>query len=301
VKVTRREWHSLVIGGLVAAPLARVTRGQAARINSTFAGVRIGAQSYSFRDRSLDATITAMRDIGLGFCELWQSQVETPQAVGVPPGRRNATREEIRQWRLTVPMAFFREIRQKFDAAGILLTAYNLSFRDDFTDDEVARGFEMAKALGVDVITASSNVTTAAKVDPFAKAAGIKVAFHNHSNLQPNEFARPDDFAEAMKKTSAMININLDIGHFTAANFDAVEFLDAHHDRILSIHIKDRKRNQGDNVPFGEGDTPIIPVLRRLRDRKWDIPAHIEYEYRAQDTVAEVRKCFEYCKAALQT
>jgi putative ABC transport system substrate-binding protein len=58
-------------------------------------------------------------------------------------------------------------------------------------------------ALGVDVITASSPVTMAARVDPFAKRAGIKVAFHNHSTLQPNEFARPDDFATAMKDTSA--------------------------------------------------------------------------------------------------
>jgi sugar phosphate isomerase/epimerase len=298
VTLTRREWHALVVGGLVAGPLARVTWGQ--HLNSTVAGVRLGAQSYSFRDRSLDATIAAMQDIGLGFCELWQNQVETTQAVGTPAAGVSR-RVQLREWRLTVPLDFFKEIRRKFDQAGITLTAYNLSFRDDFTDEEVARGFDMAKALGVDVITASSNVTTAAKVDPFAKKAGIKVAFHNHSNMQPNEFARPDDFAAAMKDTSAMININLDIGHFTAANFDAVAFLDEHHDRILSIHLKDRKRDQGDNVPFGEGDTPIIAVLRRLRDRKWNIPAHIEYEYRGQDTVQEVRRCLDYCRKALET
>ena len=104
------------------------------------------------------------------------------------------------------------------------------------------------------------------------------MAFHNHSDLKPNVFARPDDFAAAMKDTYTMININLDIGHFTAANFDAVEFLDAHHDRILSVHIKDRKRNQGDNVPFGDGDTPIVPVLRRLRDEAGH-PAQIEDEH----------------------
>jgi hypothetical protein len=52
-------------------------------------------------------------------------------------------------------------------------------------------------------------------------------------------------------------------------------------------------------VPFGEGDTPIPAVLKRLRDRRWPIPAQIEYEYKGTDTIAEVKRCFEYCRKAL--
>src|SRR5919106_1147313 len=48
-------------------------------------------------------------------------------------------------------------IADKFKAAGIDLYAYNYSFRDDYTDAEIERGFDMAKALGAKVITASSN------------------------------------------------------------------------------------------------------------------------------------------------
>ena len=68
----------------------------------------------------------------------------------------------------------------------------------------------------------------------------------------------------------------------------------------MSLHIKDRRRDQGPNVAFGEGDTPIVAVLQRLRDRKWDIPAQIEYEYRGEDTVAEVTKSLDYCRRALE-
>jgi len=93
--------------------------------------------------------------------------------------------------------------------------------------------------------------------------------------------------------------VNLDIGHFTAANFDAVDFLDKHHSRIVTLHIKDRKKNQGDNVTLGEGDTPIKPVLQLLKKKQYRIPANIEYEYKGADTVAEVRKCLDYCKQAL--
>jgi sugar phosphate isomerase/epimerase len=294
--ITRREWHAMMVGGLVAGPILRLG---ASRPDSTVAGVRIGAQSYSFRDRGMDGLIAGMTDAGLGFCELWQNHVEPKQFEAATTGPEK--REALRTWRLTVPLDEFRAVRRKFDAAGIRLTAYNFSFRDDFTDAEIARGFEMAQALGVPVITASSNVTTAARVDPFAQKYRISVGFHNHSDKKPNEFSGSEDFEAAMKGTSKMIAINLDIGHFVAAGHDPVPFLDAHHDRIVSIHLKDRKK--GDpvaNLPFGEGDTPITTVLQRLRDKHWNIPANIEYEYNGTDTIAEVRRCFEYCQQALK-
>jgi sugar phosphate isomerase/epimerase len=122
---------------------------------------------------------------------------------------------------------------------------------------------------------------------------------HNHSNIKPDEFARPEDFAAAMEGMSDYIAINLDIGHFTAANFDPVAYLNGHHKDILTLHIKDRKKDQGPNVPFGEGDTPIKEVLQTLKTKKYKIPAMIEYEYKGTDTIAEMKKCLDYCKEAL--
>jgi sugar phosphate isomerase/epimerase len=284
-------------GGLLAVP---VLRAQGQQPRSVVAGVRLGAQSYSFRDRPLDELVIAMQTVGLGFCELWSTHVESAQVIGAPQGMdRTARRELLRKWRLGVPLDHFAAIRKQFAAAGITITAYNLSFVDDFSDDEIARGFEMAKALGTDVITASSTLSVVPRVAAAADRAGMRVAFHNHSNIRPNEFATPENFAAALQASPRMA-VNLDIGHFTAANFDALAYLDAHHDRILSLHIKDRRRDQGPNLPFGEGDTPIVAVLQRLRDRRWDIPAQIEYEYKGGDTVAEVTRCYEYCRRALE-
>ncbi len=48
-----------------------------------------------------------------------------------------------------------RGIRKKFDDAGIDLYAFNYSFRDEFTDEQIEKGFLMAKAMGVTRITAS--------------------------------------------------------------------------------------------------------------------------------------------------
>lgn len=275
--------------------LASVAATAAPRINSVVNGVAIGAQSYSFRDRPLDDCIAAMQKIGLGYVELFTGHVEPKIDV-----RKEGGREEIRKWRLSKEaLTRAAEVKKKFSDAGIELHAYNYSFREDFTDAEIERGFEMAKIMGVKKITASSNVTTARRVDPFAKKAKIFCGMHNHSRIVPNEFATPEDFTAAMQGMSKYICVNLDIGHFWAANFNPVDYLTQHHDRIVTLHIKDRRKNQGDNMVFGQGDTPIKEVLQVLKKNKWKIPAMIEYEYKGADTVAEVQKCFDYCKQAL--
>jgi sugar phosphate isomerase/epimerase len=280
--LSRRDFHRLALAAVPAAAAS-------AKPNSKIHGVQIGAQSYSFRDRSLDEAIKGMVEVGLSECELWSGHVE-PEKAG---------RAALREWRTTVPMDVYKGVRKKFDDAGILLYAYNYSFRDDFTDAEIERGFEMAHALGVIRLTASSTVPCAKRVDPFAAKHKIYVGMHGHDSTKPGEFATPKSFEDAMAGSSKYIAINLDIGHFTAAGFDAVDYLKKQHKHIVTLHIKDRKKDHGANLPLGEGDTPIKEVLQTLKEHRWDIPANIEYEYKGADTIEEVKKCYEYCKAAL--
>jgi sugar phosphate isomerase/epimerase len=250
--------------------------------------VTIGVQSYSFRDRSLEDAIAGMQKLGLTSCELWQGHLEP----------RRVPREELRRWRETVEMDFFHRVRDQLAKASINLSAYNISFRDDFSDAEIERGFEMAQALGAPSITSSSNVATVARIAPVATRQKMLVAVHNHSRIDPNEFATVASLTGALAQ-SPIIAVNLDIGHFTAANEDAVAFLTAHHERITTLHLKDRKRDQGANLEFGAGDTPIVPVLKLLQEQGWPIPANIEYEYKGGDSVEEVGKCLAYCRRAL--
>lgn len=301
---SRRDFGKLAIAGL---PLSGLALQGASRINSRIDGVLIGAQSYSFRDISLEDAIKAMVDIGLGACELFAQHIEFLGSPAIPTGpsqrgpeARKAREDEARKWRLTAPLSTFKDVRKKFDNAGIALVGFNYSFRDNYSDEEIDRGFQMAKALGVDTITASSTVSVAKRVAPYADKYKTKVAFHGHSNIKdPNEFAKPESFAEALK-LSKQFRINLDIGHFTAAGYDPVSYIQEQHDKIVLLHLKDRKKNEGANVPWGEGDTPIKQVLQLLKDKKYPIPALIEYEYKGAGTSPEeVRKCFEFCKKAL--
>jgi sugar phosphate isomerase/epimerase len=292
--ISRREAGKILVAGTAGVLLAEKSIFAAPKVNSVVRGVTIGAQSYSFRDRPLDAAIQGYLTVGLSECELYQGHVEPENLKG----------EALRKWRLTVPMSHFHEVRQKFDKAGIELYAYNYSFRKDFTHDEMDRGFQMARALGVKYITASSNVSLAHQVDLLAQKYKITVGFHGHDDTRdPDEFSTADSFERALKGASPYLGINLDIGHFTAANQDAVSFLRKYHEKMVTLHIKDRKKNHGDNLPFGEGDTPITAVLHLLRDNHWKIPANIEYEYgeKGMDTIAEMKKCYAYCRKALES
>lgn len=292
--ISRRHAGRLLLGGCAAAVAPLPWISGAPRIDSVVRGVQIGAQSYSFRGLSFDDCIKAFQTTRLGECELWEGSI-------VPP---NVGKADLTKWRLEVPLDYFRQVRKRFDDAGVLLYAYNYSFRKQFTDQEIDRGFQMTRALGLKYITSSSNISMAHRIDRFAQKYKIVVAFHNHSKLdRPDDFSTAATFARALEGASPYLGVNLDIGHFTAAGGDPVAYLQEHHDRIVTLHIKDRKKNNGPAVPFGEGDTPIIPVLRLLRDRRWKIPANIEYEYGRPglDPVVEVAKCYAYCRKALES
>jgi sugar phosphate isomerase/epimerase len=299
--ITRRDWNKLALTGLLGAALPATAWGFG-RSPGRPGGVELGVQTYSFRDRSLDEAIEAMRTIGLTSCELWSAHLEPSELRRRVMAREPGAMDELRKWRVTTPLDEFRAVRQKLDQAGIRLNAFNHSFRADMTDEEIDRGFEIAKALDAPVITSSSTRPAVERFLPFARRHGMKVGLHNHSNIRPEEYATPQDWHEVVELAAkAPLAINLDIGHYTAAGFDPVATLRRHHQHIVALHIKDRKTDQGPNVAFGEGDTPIREVLLLLRDQQWAIPANIEYEYKGEDTVEEVRRCFDYCRRILES
>ena len=299
--LTRREFGALTLSSLA---LPSVLRAQ------TVAGVRLGVQTYSFRELMrppggdlVEPVIAAMKECGLSECELWAPQIEPASPFGrgrATPEQAQQAREAVKTWRLETPIDHFRTIRRKFESAGMSIYAFNYSPNGSFTDAEIDRGFEMAKALGAEIITASATLEAARRMVPFAAKHKMPVAMHNHSMVNdPNEFATTESLATALK-LSPHFRLNLDIGHFTAANYDAVAFIREHHAGITNLHLKDRKKNQGDNVAWGTGDTPIREVLQLLKKERWPIRAYIEYEHRGDaGPVEEVKKCYAFAKSAL--
>lgn len=123
------------------------------------------------------------------------------------------------------------------------------------------------------------------------------IGFHNHTQL------RPDTYDGPILSYGKYLGINLDIGHYVAGtNEMSLPLIKKHKDRILSIHLKDRKKDNGPNMPFGQGDTDIVPVLQYMKENKLTFPGDVELEYgipQGSDAVEEVARCVRYCRDAV--
>jgi hypothetical protein len=322
ISYSRRDFGRIALAGI---PLAQ---GLGA-IHSTISGVRIGAQSasFTFSGMGVDEIIKTLNDVGLAEIDVMSEHIEnylggpvqlpgtgrpgpwargnaprpgnatglapgTPSssAAGRGPGANPAAREALRKWRLEIGLDKFRDVGKKFAAGGIKFYSYNLSFNDSFTDEEIDKGFQMTQALGTSIITASSPLGVFPRLKPFAETYNVVVALHNH-------MSGPDDFKAAMS-LSEKFGVNLDVGHYFASGYDPLAYLKEHHSRITNIHIKDRRKNQGAEMPFGEGETPLREVLLLLKKERYDFPACIEYVGPAGPAI-ELSRCLQYCKDIL--
>jgi sugar phosphate isomerase/epimerase len=310
---TRREMARLLAGVPLWLAMTRQAGRETAAV-TTVNGVVFGVETFSFHDlppsgdpQLIPTIISNLRALGIAECEIMSGHIEPfpsvmtgwwVQSRRAPDFKR--MREEARKWRLTVPMQYYRDIRRQFEDAGLRIYFYNVNFNETFTDEERDRTFEAAHELGAEGFSSSTVLTEARRLVPFVDRHNMFVAMHNHNNLSdPDQFATPQSFETALTM-SKLFYVTLDIGHFTAGNNDAVTFIQRHHDRIKNIHVRDRKRDNGPNRPFGRGDTPIREVLRMIRDNRYPIRAYLEYEYGSfRSSLEEVKTCFEYCKDAL--
>lgn len=317
--ISRRDFGKVTLAGI---PMGAAWGADAAGSG------RLGAATYSYRDLvrmpgqdNVDAVIKALRSASVREIELHSANTEPggpnsgpavpPPPSAYPPSFKAPTPEEVaaaklavrislRQWRLATPAKHYEDIRAKFQTAGIALFSYRVDYDEAFSEEEIEVTFNQAKALGVRTIASLATLSGARRLAPFAEKHGIAVALHNSANLKdPEAIASPGSMRSALA-FSKQFRLNLDIGNFTAANFEAVAFIQENHANISHIQIKDRTRNGGGNEQFGDGDTPIKDVLSLIKNRKLAIPVFVEYEYLGLGTPQdEVRKCMAYVKSAL--
>jgi len=315
---TRREFGKIALAAAPAAALLTPAKLLAVP-NSKFGGVQIGTITYSFKAdvKKPDDIIPDMVKIGLSSVELMSDDGErmagapaipnfgfgvklTPeQQAAVDEGRR-----QRKQWRQAATPATFEKVKKMFDDAAIHLDLLCYNMGQNIEDDEIDHAFRMARALKVRAISSTSTVAVARRVAPVADKYKIIWGGHNHTEVNnPNEFASLESF-ETILGLSKYIGANLDIGHMTAANLDAVAFIQKNHARITNLHLKDRKKNNGPNVPWGQGDTPIKEVLQLMRKEKYTFPANIEFEYMIpadSDSPTEIAKCLAFARKCLET
>ena len=208
---------------------------------------------------------------------------------------------KLKAWRTSVSVDPFKKLRQMYNDAGVNIYAWK-QLNPNMSDEELEYIFNVAEALGCTHTTLELPTDQAQlkRIGGFAEKKKIYAAYHTH--LQGNMTAFDQAFAISKGNMA-----NVDFGHWVAAGNvggTPMEFLNKHHDRISSFHLKDRTTPQhcALNLPWGTGETPIREILQLVKTNGWKIPATIELEYaipEGSDAVKEVRKCLEYCRSAV--
>ena len=307
---TRREFARLALLGLPTVRLLSAARSRAA-------GVQIGLNvPYSFGNNNMsgDDVLKNCLTLGVGALELRSQPVEAFLGAPAPaPGAGRTAdstaraaaaslaregRERLRQWRLATSPDGAKAFRRKYEDAGVLIEIVKFDNIYAMSDGELDFAFGLAKALGARAISCeiSTQDDDLRRVGSFADKHQIMVGYHGHTHVTPAIW----EHAFSLAKYNGA---NVDLGHFIAGNnYSPVEFIRKHHERITHVHVKDRKLNEGPNVPFGTGDTPIVEVLRMVRDNRWLMQATIEFEYpvpAGSDRMTEIARAVKYCRDAL--
>ena len=290
--------------------------GSAGKPNSNFNGVQIGAITYSYRSMPSTAEdlLKYLVKCGLSSVELMGEPAEEfagVPAVGGRPGRgqgqetqeqrktRQQKQEEQLNWRLSVSMDKYRALRKMYNDAGvnIYIVKFGNIGNPGMTDGEIDYYFNVAKALGAKGITRELSEEAAKRLGPIADKHKIMIGFHNHTQMTPKTYEGP------ILSYGKYLGLNFDVGHYVAGTSESpIPIIEKYQDRILSLHLKDRKVNNGENLPFGQGDTPVALILQLMKKEKWTFPADIELEYKVpgdSDAVTEVGKCVQFCKESL--
>ena len=222
------------------------------------------------------------------------------------PEQQAAQQEQaakVKAWRTSVSMDAFKKLRTMYNDAGVTIYAWK-QLSTNMSDEEFEYIFNVAEALGCTHTTLElpTDAAQLKRLGDFANKKKIYAAYHTH--LQGNMTAFDQAFAISKGNQA-----NVDFGHWVAAGNvggTPMQFLEKHHDRIASFHLKDRTtpQNCALNLPWGKGETPIKAILQLVKKNKWKIPGSIELEYdvpEGSDAVQEVKKCVEFCRTALTT
>jgi hypothetical protein len=273
---SRRDWALFTMAGL-ASPLSGGS-----------GGVRLGVQAACFRDLPLasgsdavDALVQALAECGVRECELAPFVVE-PAAFGGHASHHASVmpaqmmRRELRKWRLRTPLSYFESIGSRLQKAGVRVSAYNYSPDTTFSDEEIDRGFSMARALGAEILTASTRPELARRMAPFADKHGMAVAFSSLSEMS----------------VSSTFRLHVDVGELAAGNIDPVAYVRDHHAEIASLYL----------TGFGGHgqDRAIRDVLHLLKREGWPIRACVKCQHHGDSTaIEEVKRCVAFARQAL--
>jgi hypothetical protein len=199
---------------------------QGAKPNSNFNGVQIGTITYSYRGLpgNAEQTLGYLVENGLSSVELMDGPINGfIKRPGIDGNAPDASDKWLAAAEDKEVLARCAALRKMYADAGVTIHTTKFGSIGDgkMTDGEIVWCMTMTKALGAvaitrEVDTRQNDENVAKRLGPLADKHKVYIGLHNHEQITVKTFDGPIlGFGE-------YIAINLDIGHYTAANDDSV-------------------------------------------------------------------------------
>jgi hypothetical protein len=301
MKLSRRQFNQGI--GALAATAACSRQGLA------FAekGLSLGLNTWSLRalsqEEAIPIIIQTMKQASMHDCQILFTHVEPakfnpvfPAGIFNPPRssptpqqleEQKATAAALTQWRLSVPMSYFENIRSTFEKQGLRIKSY--SVRLGSSEAEIDRLFLMAKALGADSIATRL---------PSTLTSMVAAAADKHRMIVGLQFSDLNELKQQLA-ASRYFRMDPDIGDLTKAKIDALQFVQTNYQSMYAFDLKDAMPG-GPSVPFGEGAAHMKEVLQFLKQKQAPITAYVDCDYAGTGRSPEaVEKCASYAKGII--
>ncbi|MDR0560474.1 MAG: sugar phosphate isomerase/epimerase [Prevotellaceae bacterium] len=170
------------------------------------------------------------------------------------------------------------------------------------SEEEIDRGFEYAKRVGVKLIVGVPNYELLPYVDKKVKEYDYKYAIHIHGP-DIKTYPNAKDVIDHVKDLDPRIGVCLDVGHDTRDGFNPSEDLKKYHQRVFDIHIKDvtAAGKEGKTCEMGRGIIDIPAFVKMLRKVKYSGACSLEFEKDMSDPLAGLAESIGYFKGVIES
>jgi hypothetical protein len=301
MKLSRRQFNQGIAALAVTAACSRQS------FASTENGLNLGLNTWSLRalsqEEAIPIIIQTMKQASLHECQILFTHIEPakfnpvfPAGIFNPPKssptpqqleEQKATAAALTEWRLSVPMSYFENIRSTFEKQGLRIKSY--STRLGSSEAEIDRLFLMAKALGADSIATRL---------PSSLASITAAAADKHRMIVGLQFSDVNELKQQLT-ASQYFRMDPDIGDLTKAKVDALQFVQTNYSSMYAFDLKDAMPG-GPSVPFGEGAAHMKEVLQFLKQKQAPIMAYVDCDYAGTGrSPEEVEKCASYARGII--
>jgi len=322
--LSRRAWLRAAGGaaalGAIPFTISKASAQSGRKPNSKVAGVQLGVTTYSYGSmpHKVDDVVQYLLYAGVNSIELRnvaEEDLGIPEVPRRPRGGAPLTEQEKaelakaaesvraaqRQWRLSLPMERYAQMRKKFNDAGI--EVYIAKFAPSaWSDEEIDYAYTAAKTLGSIGITDELSEQACRRLGTFAEKHKSLAMFHTHGQVADAGFS----FDKYLAYSPANL-LNLDAAT-TTGDWPASERCDREVSRPDAQHP--HQGQDGAEARHAEHEQALWPGRDTDRGRP---PVAQEGEVADQgrrraeypipegsDAAKETKKCIDYMRNILE-